>query len=147
MTAAAFDEVPTLKLLIVHTGTVTLPLLGDNSSVNQSQSTASFTLYVLRFHHINSVTFPNLVLRELKEKERRSTSFLNVSSCLLFDPQIYYIMRPSGIKNSMVQMVNPQEPRWSMTITAKQRSVDIWMNTVMGWTCSKVIQRCRNEAI
>lgn len=143
VTEAAFDEVPTLKLLTVHIGTITFPLLGENSSVNQSQSTASFTWHGLGVHHINSV----LVLCELKEIERRSTYFLNASSCLLFDPQIYYIMHPSGIKNSMVQMVNPQEPLWSMTMTAKQCCVDIWMNTVMGWTCSKVIQRCWNEAI
>lgn len=59
MTAAAFDEVPTLKLLIAHIGTATLPLCGDNSSVNQSQSTASqFTWYVLWFHHISSHTPP-----------------------------------------------------------------------------------------
>lgn len=58
-------------------------------------------------------------------------------------PQIYYLRCPKGMTESTVQMVNPQDPRWSMTITLNQGSIDIWMNTVRGWTCSKVIQKCR----
>lgn len=42
-TAQAFDKVPTLKLLMVPIGTITLTLLFDNSSLNQSLTTASFT--------------------------------------------------------------------------------------------------------
>lgn len=135
MTAEAFDKVPTLKLLIVPIGTMTLALLGDNSSANQSPSTASFTLYTtVPSHQQRHISHHCPVWIKKIKTERRSTSFPNASSCLLFDPRIYYIMRPSGIKNSIVQMVYPQEPCWSMTITAKQCNIDIWVNTVMRWT-------------
>lgn len=84
MTAAAFDKVPTLKLLIVPIGTRTSALLVDNSTANQSPSTASFTLYATVPTAPHSPSSSCVDSKKKKKKEREKIYFFSYCKFLPF---------------------------------------------------------------